>query len=281
MTLELKIGCDPEVFVFDTETNNFICADGIVDGDKKNPLKIPHGALQVDGTALEFNIDPAKTKRQFVGHIQSVYNRLNRIVKDTNKKYTLVPTPYVVFNKEDFAKFPTRSKILGCDPDTNVYNCIVYNKRNFESKPERTGSGHIHIGWTNNERIDSVGHLTICKELTRQLDYFVGYPTHFLGNVVDDTKRKRVYGQAGTFRPKHYGLEYRVPSNNWLKNKKFIEYVYDQTVLAVMEYHQGTYVPENRKTKHISIEYYINGGMRIPDYYSIFKINNPPVFGSL
>ena len=59
MSHNILIGCDPEVFV--KQNGVFRSAHGLIRGDKKNPQKIRSGAVQVDGMALEFNIDPART----------------------------------------------------------------------------------------------------------------------------------------------------------------------------------------------------------------------------
>ncbi len=57
--MTMLIGADPEVFLKVGKKN--ISSHGLINGDKKNPLKVDKGAVQIDGTALEFNIDPAST----------------------------------------------------------------------------------------------------------------------------------------------------------------------------------------------------------------------------
>jgi hypothetical protein len=42
-----------------------------------------------------------------------------------------------------------------------------------------------------------------------------------------------MYGAAGAFRPKPYGVEYRVLSNAWLTTEDRMRFVFDQTVAAV------------------------------------------------
>ena len=54
---QILVGCDPEVFV--AKGGKFISAHGMIPGTKKAPHKVERGAVQVDGMALEFNIDPA------------------------------------------------------------------------------------------------------------------------------------------------------------------------------------------------------------------------------
>jgi len=54
---QILVGCDPEYFV--KKNGIFQSAHGLIMGDKKNPQKVRNGAVQVDGMAVEFNIDPA------------------------------------------------------------------------------------------------------------------------------------------------------------------------------------------------------------------------------
>ena len=62
------IGADPEVFVTD-KNNQFVSAFNMVPGDKAKPYPVPFGAVQVDGMALEFNIEPASTRQEFIHNI--------------------------------------------------------------------------------------------------------------------------------------------------------------------------------------------------------------------
>ena len=49
----------------------------------------------------------------------------------------------------------------------------------------------------------------------------------------DDHTRRELYGMAGSFRPKSYGLEYRVLSNFWCFNPRYIEWVWDNVDRAI------------------------------------------------
>ena len=48
----------------------------------------------------------------------------------------------------------------------------------------------------------------------------------------DGAKRRELYGKAGAYRVKPYGVEYRVLSNFWLKSPALMQWVYDNTILA-------------------------------------------------
>ena len=48
-----------------------------------------------------------------------------------------------------------------------------------------------------------------------------------------DDKRRSMYGKAGSFRPKPYGMEYRTLSNRWIFNTDLIRFVYNATQEAL------------------------------------------------
>jgi hypothetical protein len=99
----------------------------------------------------------------------------------------------------------------------------------------RTGAGHIHIGWTDDQPCTN-DHFNDCKRLARQLDYYLGLPSMFWDN---DTKRRLLYGKAGAFRPKHYGMEYRVLSNLWLNSEKLQRFIFKNSVKAFNDLQSG------------------------------------------
>ena len=52
-----------------------------------------------------------------------------------------------------------------------------------------------------------------------------------------------MYGAKGAFRPKHYGVEYRVPSNAWLRYPALHKWMFNitRTVYSNMMSGYGTY----------------------------------------
>ena len=229
--MAFKVGCDPEVFVRNPNNGQFVNAHNMIPGDKKNPHKVPFGAVQVDGMALEFNIEPAETSGQFLHNVKSVYNTLQGMVPG----YELVNVPTAEFGAEYMAVQPEESLELGCEPDYNAYTGLE-NPRPNAKNTFRTASGHVHIGWTEGAEPLDPAHFADCIEVVKQLDWSLG----LMSRLWDpDEKRRSMYGDLGAFRPKSYGVEYRTMSNAWLNDDALIEYIFDQVQLSMEDLSNG------------------------------------------
>lgn len=220
---QILVGCDPEVFVKKGKT--FLSAFGLIKGDKKNPQKVPYGAVQVDGMALEFNIDPAKDEKEFVFNVTEVLGFMKKMVPD----YEVVATPVAHFDPEYMKSQPDEAKELGCDPDYNAWTQAA-NPRPDGERSFRTASGHVHIGWTNGEEITDPSHMARCNMIVKNMDFFLGLASL---EYDQDKERREMYGKAGACRYKPYGVEYRTLSNRWLENEKLISWVYRATKRGV------------------------------------------------
>lgn len=268
--LKVKLGCDPEVFVRNPNSGQFRCAHNMVPGTKEEPFKVPYGAVQVDGMALEFNINAVYQRKNFIRNVTKVYNKLGRMVPG----YELVPVPTAQFSDEEYANAPPESKILGCEPDYNAYTRGKNPRPNGEVT-FRTGSGHVHIGWTEDQDPFDYGHFTDCCTLVKQLDWTLGMQAKLYDH---DEKRRQLYGKAGAFRPKPYGVEYRVLSNAWLQNEELMGWVFDTTVKTVQMLEEGKTIHGQLGRNEGYARHSINGNpqYRIIDLQPL-GFNPPPV----
>lgn len=231
--MDILIGADPEFFVYD-QNGKYVSAHGLVSGTKKTPLPVKDGAVQVDGMALEFNINPAKDLAEFTTNISSVLSQLRGMVSPSlNFKFD----PVAKFGKELIEAQPLEARELGCDPDFNAWEGGAPNPRPDANTDFRTASGHIHIGWTKDEDINNPDHLEACMMVTKQLDCTLGVAEPLW---CEPNERKTLYGKLGAFRPKHYGVEYRVLSNAWLRTEKLRQLVYSSAKHAVNNLYRGT-----------------------------------------
>jgi hypothetical protein len=65
------------------------------------------------------------------------------------------------------------------------------------------------------------------------LDLFVGIPSIFMDHDPTSARRRKVYGQAGRYRPKEYGMEYRSLGNFWLASPKTVKLVFEMCDFVV------------------------------------------------
>lgn len=232
---DFKFGCDPELVLLD-KNDNPISADGLIPGTKYKPYKVSGGAVQVDGMAAEFNIDPAESYREFSDNIDSVLSELKKMLP---KGVKFAALPAVRFSPEVFAAAHPRALELGCDPDFNAW---TGNKnRPPRNRPDdpflRTFAGHVHIGWRNptEDTILDPTHISNCNDLVRQLDWYLG-----AWSVLKDpgTDRRRLYGRAGACRYKPYGVEYRVLSNFWVLSKQLRLEMWNRLQRAIYDMEQ-------------------------------------------
>lgn len=224
-SLIVTVGADPELFIKGKKSGLFKSAHGKVPGTKAMPHPVPFGAIQIDGMALEFNIDPAATKTAFKRNLKAVMADLKARVP----QFHVMAVPTADFSAKHIAKQPPEALELGCEPDYCAY-LEGPNPRPNAAANFRTGSGHVHIGWTNGVDINDPEHIEACSLLVRELDFRLGLPSMLWDG---DGRRRELYGKAGAYRVKPYGVEYRTLSNRWLSSPKLQEFVFNQVIASV------------------------------------------------
>lgn len=238
---QVLIGTDPEVFLKDKE-GRFVSGHDLIPGTKRDPFVVPLGAIQRDGVALEFNTDPAATKEEFVGNISVVMDFLEQEYKKVNPDLSIVIEPTATFDRKYFMSLPEEARELGCEPDYSAYTGKP-NEKPSTTKPFRTGSGHVHVGWGKFSP-HSDEHFEVCMGMVRQLDSLL-----FLSSLLwdDDKTRRELYGKIGAFRPKAYGVEYRPMSNRWLSKVSIQEFVFEAVKKASEDFLSGVIYEDDPK----------------------------------
>lgn len=240
--IDFTIGADPEVFVQDK--GKFISAHNLVEGTKEQPFVVNNGAVQVDGLALEFNIDPASDFKTFYGNMESVKNTLSNMIGDKE----FLNKVSVEFDEDFIKNIPEFNLMLGCESDYNGWT----GEENIPPDGDnlmRTAGGHVHIGGFFSDDPFSKEHFYTCAKMSRILDYTLGVYSILWDK---DDKRREMYGQAGCFRPKKYGMEYRTMSNKWIFDKKLCKFVYDSVERAITLMFNNDFNPDEEVRKIIN-----------------------------
>lgn len=220
----MRLGADPEVFL-QNEHGKFISSIGLIGGSKHAPKQcfgLPDGfTLQEDNVALEFGIPPASTANEFVSHIRAVLHngKITTGLKFSGLSCVIFP--------EDQMQTP-EAFVFGCEPDYNAWSKKVNEKPDPPHPFMRSAGGHVHI----EAKLDPIDVIRAC-------DLFLGVPSILMDK---GEERRKLYGKAGAFRPKSYGVEYRTLSNFWIFDEQLIRWVWRNTKRAlndVIEYPGG------------------------------------------
>jgi len=229
---KFTIGCDPEIFLQD-ENNRFKSVIGLLGADKWHPrilTKDGHAVLE-DNVAVEFNIPPCNSFEDFKREVQLTM----AMVKD------ILPAN-LHYNQDSAVSFPEEELacdeawVFGCEPDFNAWAMAENPKPEAADKNLRSAGGHIHVGSDTaiNNPIDTI----------RAMDLFLGVPSTQLDQ---GTLRRELYGKAGAFRFKPYGVEYRTLSNFWIFSDNLLHWAYEGTKRALEFVASGKTIPEDHQ----------------------------------
>lgn len=249
----ITVGCDPEVFLRDPESGNIVPAIGLVGGSKEDPRRVNCGAFQEDNIMAEINTVPANSEDEWVHNVQTVLQQL----RDHVAPLELVIEPWVMLDA-----VIKGADMFGCSADYNVYdNCENPPVEAEQAGLMRTASGNIHIGYDEcNDRPDSR-----CN-VVRALDVYLGVPSVMLE---PDAKRRELYGKAGAYRPTPYGVEYRVPSNFWLKDEKYMRWVYRAVVRACHHWKSQIQIGDANYIRQIIDGHNVQEARQTADFFQV------------
>jgi hypothetical protein len=256
------VGCDPELFLKDSN-GKWRASCGLFGGSKTNPLPFgPKGfALQEDNVALEFNIPPAWNADMFDSSLEFALTELGARAGALGLGLSISAS--AVFPPEELAH--PNAQEFGCDPDFNAWTENENPRPESQNKLLRSCGGHVHVGVKKYSYVQKI-------ELIRMLDVLLGIPSLYLDT---DKQRRELYGKAGAYRDKSYGVEYRSLSNFWVAKSDLRKWVFNEVQKATKMLETGYSVPEEDGTViQQAIDF---GDMKAADYLKErFKCMNIP-----
>jgi len=216
------IGADVEVFAYNPKTKEHKSLCGLIGGTKDKPKQIeslPEGFMvQEDNVSLEWNIPPTISPTRWHSYITTIMGHVDSTLAQMG--FLVSTDSSASFNPLELTH--PNALVFGCEPDYNAWTKIENKKPQADDKNLRTAGGHIHVG-TNVDMIHGI----------QLMDLYLGVPSIILDDTESSKKRRELYGKAGAMRPKPYGFEYRVLSNFWAFNPELVNWVYNQTRLAM------------------------------------------------
>lgn len=234
--MNLTIGCDPEIFLRNPITGEFISSVHKIGGSKDYPMPIDEqgNAVQEDNVTVEFNTPPCQSAADFIKHININKDWIKQRASELGLEMSIKAS--AVFSDEELDSYEAQT--FGCEPDFNAWREGKVNPRPKADNPNlRSCGGHIHIAL---EKEDDP------LEVIKAMDLYVGC---MMLEFDIDSDRRKLYGKAGAFRPKPYGVEYRTASNAWIETDERIQWAWDQTEKALAYARSGKGFTEDQGLK--------------------------------
>lgn len=215
-------GSDPEFMLFDnTEPKSAI---GVVDGCVESRIEKNGHSFYYDNVLAECAIEPGRNREEVVANFRDCFKIYAKMVQP----YRLTPRASAYFSNRELSH--EDAKKVNCDRDT-----CAYTMRTMQGPVEailngnlRSCGGHIHAG-AEILREDGAEPVLFIY----MMDLFLGMPSLWLDHDPTSSQRRQLYGQAGRYRVKDYGMEYRSLGNFWLESPSLVELVYDITMFCI------------------------------------------------
>lgn len=217
-------GADPE---------GFFSKDGVIIGSEK---VLPEAGLKsgtairphvvLDGVQFELN-PPSRNSVPLLGReVSTAFELLSRHLKKGEGQIKLDWRGLVEVSKDELESLSDKSRILGCMPSKNIFGARPIKVSKTYRK--RSAGGHLHIGLLPQPKL-----MAERNDLVPLLAIFVGNTSVLLDRDPGAAERRKNYGRAGEFRQPKHGLEYRAPSNFWLRNYSLMSFVFGMANIAL------------------------------------------------
>ncbi|MCZ2442250.1 MAG: hypothetical protein LC101_00485 [Flavobacteriales bacterium] len=227
------IGTDAEFFLKNNETGEIVSGEGYIKGTKWRPFRFDKSnrwfTTQLDNVLAEITVPPSKTKEEFSKSVVHAIQYVQQILPSNLEPIALASAEL----DEKYLMTP-QAMVFGCEPDFNAYTKSINPKPMCENWQLRSAGFHVHCGFNdikveyNNNLFDYEPDDQRC-DIVQVLDLHISIPLVIMEPM---SERKRLYGKAGAFRPKPYGLEYRTPSSFCASSIELMEWVFTQTEKA-------------------------------------------------
>lgn len=248
----ISFGSDPEFMLHDRE-GNLVSAIGRVKGTKDKKIDLGRdNYLFYDNVLAEMNVKPGEDEDSAIDNIRTCLTLVARVVKPA----MLIQQASATYPKTECVH--PDAKVFGCEPEYCAYDLKQIQAPDC-TNTFRSAGGHIHLGdkmprFPLMAPVAAEGTVPDGEEavqrdwgrvwVVRMMDLFVGLPSVLLDNDPSTAPRRKLYGKAGSHRPKmEYGVEYRATGNFWLSSPRMATLIYRLSMFTV------DFVAEHRHEK--------------------------------
>lgn len=227
-----KIGCDPELFLFDKVLDRIVPACGIVEGSKESPIMLNNGGMiQLDGTVLEFGTPPVDAEgSNFSTALKETLDIIRKQLSDNyGDRYELRCGASAAYSPEDITE-NHEGLIVGCSAQYVMVNKIRPTRAILESTGKLSPDavpigGHIHFGFADKMESRIVEDYSAMRYVRAMMSAGSSLFMQDVSCSASDI-RKRVMGfptSTPTIRIKPYGVEFRNLSSYWLAHARMAD----------------------------------------------------------
>ena len=226
MDQSISLGADPEIFVVNKK-DEIVSASTIIEKEQKNVEGT--GGVANDGMQIELHPLPSQCRETLISNLYDCIKEADLLAHAKGFKLTDSFTKDV--SQEILSSLAPEVQALGCEPDYSAYGGKIKILNIDGSKHfKRYCGGHIHLGIFQVGVETEVNYKTRVKEsyhdnadyMTKMFDYLVGNTLVLLDHDESNVERRKVYGQAGSYRRQTHGIEYRTLSNFWLRHTSLV-----------------------------------------------------------
>lgn len=221
----VMIGSDCEFFLMNRDTKEIVSGEGYIKGTKWEPFQFDPAnkffATSLDNVLAEICVPPV-TPEQKEQWIQNFLKSINYINATIPGHLCTVALPSAVLDEKYLQS--EQARIFGCESDYNVW----IRKANPKPKPDNPGlrSAGLHVHFGHEDRDNQETN----EMLVKACDLVLGVPSILME---PPNERRKLYGKAGTFRFKEYGIEYRTLSGYFASEEHLLDWVFRSANKAV------------------------------------------------
>ena len=213
MSKLLAIGSDYEVFVRRIDSDQIVSAIPLIGEGKDRRIQLETCEIHHDNVLAEVNIIPSSSKAEFFSTVKSSLDELASFLNTTG--HTYVVTDSVIMSAKELRHVDACE--FGCSEDYDIIRGVSNIAPSaILAGNLRTAGGHVHVSYTFKTRNEY-------RTTALLLSTIISLGTTIMG---DSRTRRKLYGRAGSVRLKEYGVEVRTPSNIWLANGEWINWIY-------------------------------------------------------
>lgn len=216
-----SFGSDPEFLVVACDEPQ--SAIEIVGADSQHRIKKSGHEFYYDNVLAECAIKPGYSKSEVLENFRECICLYQQLVEPFSLK-----AQASAYFADAQLKHPDARKV-GCAEERCAYLMQPVESPTYAitNGNLRSCGGHIHLG---SELLASDGPEPILT--IYMMDLFLGIPSLWLDRDPTSHQRRALYGQAGRFRAKKYGVEYRSLGNFWLQSPEMVSLIYDLSMFV-------------------------------------------------